>query len=885
MAKFLGAPLDIPAATAGTHAVRKQYVDNADAALAARLGVLEAGGSGGGQSLKVRATTQAITAAAGDFVLADAALGSLVITLPASPATNTSVAVKKVDNSLNLVVVAGAGSSLIDGDSTLDLIQAQSGAVLVYDGTNWRVEATVIFDPGARNFTFRGEWSNTVTYGVNDVVYYHRSAYLAKQGSTGVEPTVDGSNATWGLLVLHGAIGDPGPQGPKGDTGDTGPAGPKGDTGSAGPAGADGATGPAGVQGATGPAGPKGDTGAPGPIGATGAQGDPGPAGPAGAQGVQGPKGDQGEQGPPGAGSAGDVGPMGPKGDTGAQGAAGPQGVAGPAGATGPQGDPGVAGPAGPTGAAGPTGPKGDQGDVGPAGPTGATGPEGPTGLKGDKGETGTVGATGPAGPGIAAGGTAGQTLTKKSATDFDTQWGNPGVGLWNLVTVAWNEPDPTYTAKAGDYVLADAFDTPSAAGPMSITLPVATAGQMVKVRNIGSGRISINPGPDQFLLFGAPDALTKNTETVTYVAYSYPVTPELSFTVWVPAESGMNFKGEFDLDTTYVANDVVTYDGGSWVYFLSVGVAGQPPGEGSSFWKLLGRAGATGPAGPAGPKGDTGAAGAAGPTGPKGDTGAAGAAGPTGATGAAGAAGATGPAGPKGDTGATGPAGPAGDPGPAGAAGPKGDTGAAGPKGDTGAAGATGATGPKGDTGAAGAPGATGATGAAGLKGDTGVAGPAGATGAQGPAGATGAQGPAGPTGAAGPKGDTGSVGATGPTGPAGPKGDQGEANYASPTFTGVTTLSGGVRYNTLTQSTAYTILLTDRVVLTNNASSMVITLPSAVTAGNGAVFTVKNIGAGLVTMGSSAGTIDGVSASTVTIAQWVSRTFLSNGTNWFMM
>ena len=43
-------------------------------------------------------------------------------------------------------------------------------------------------------------------------------------------------------------------------------------------------------------------------------------------------------------------------------------------------------------------------------------------GIKGDKGETG---AQGPTGPGIAQGGTTGQFLTKKSATDYDTQWSN----------------------------------------------------------------------------------------------------------------------------------------------------------------------------------------------------------------------------------------------------------------------------------------------------------------------------------------------------------------------------------------------------------------------------------------------------------------------------
>lgn len=65
----------------------------------------------------------------------------------------------------------------------------------------------------------------------------------------------------------------------------------------------------------------------------------------------------------------------------------------------------------GPTGAIGPQGPKGDTGDTGPQG------------LKGDTGDTGPAGADG---IGVPAGGTTGQILSKKTETDYDTQWVNP---------------------------------------------------------------------------------------------------------------------------------------------------------------------------------------------------------------------------------------------------------------------------------------------------------------------------------------------------------------------------------------------------------------------------------------------------------------------------
>jgi hypothetical protein len=52
--------------------------------------------------------------------------------------------------------------------------------------------------------------------------------------------------------------------------------------------------------------------------------------------------------------------------------------------------------------------------------PPGATGPSGPAGANG---------ATGPAGPGVPVGGTAGQLLTKNTATNYDTIWTTPASG------------------------------------------------------------------------------------------------------------------------------------------------------------------------------------------------------------------------------------------------------------------------------------------------------------------------------------------------------------------------------------------------------------------------------------------------------------------------
>ena len=296
-----------------------------------------------------------------------------------------------------------------------------------------------------------------------------------------------GDDGAEGPVGPAGLQGDPGPQGPVGDTGPkgepgaVGPEGPQGPKGAAGPAGPKGDTGPAGPKGEIGPAGPTGDTGPQGEPGATGPQGPQGPAGAAGPAGPGvAPGGTAGQvlakktgddydtqwvnmeggggtvsvevasttTGEPGtdaqvtnSGTATNVQlnfviPRGDNGATGEKGPAGPQGDTGPEGPQGPKGDTGPEGPQGPKGDAGPEGPqglKGDTGPEGPQGPKGDTGPEGPQGPKGDAGPEGPQGLPGETGAGVAAGGTAGQVLTKKSGTDYDTEWKTPVVTAGEL--------------------------------------------------------------------------------------------------------------------------------------------------------------------------------------------------------------------------------------------------------------------------------------------------------------------------------------------------------------------------------------------------------------------------------------------------------------------
>jgi hypothetical protein len=160
----------------------------------------------------------------------------------------------------------------------------------------------------ALGFTFRGPWTSTAVYSVNDVTTAGGSSYIALKSSVAADPAIDVS-ASGGNWALFAGVGE---KGSAGATGPQGPVGPPGPTGATGPAGAAGTQGPVGPQGMVGPAGPTGAAGATGPAGAPGPTGAAGPAGATGAAGAQGP-----------------IGATGPAGLTGQTGAMGPQGPAG----------------------------------------------------------------------------------------------------------------------------------------------------------------------------------------------------------------------------------------------------------------------------------------------------------------------------------------------------------------------------------------------------------------------------------------------------------------------------------------------------------------------------------------------------------------------------
>lgn len=93
-------------------------------------------------NLNIVGVTGNYTAKANDFVNASAVSGGLTVTLPVTPATNTLVAVKKVDVTTNMVTVVPGAGATINGDTAMGLAVQGGSATLQYDGTNWQVLST-----------------------------------------------------------------------------------------------------------------------------------------------------------------------------------------------------------------------------------------------------------------------------------------------------------------------------------------------------------------------------------------------------------------------------------------------------------------------------------------------------------------------------------------------------------------------------------------------------------------------------------------------------------------------------------------------------------------------------------------------------------------------
>jgi Chaperone of endosialidase/Collagen triple helix repeat (20 copies) len=437
-----------------------------------------------------------------------------------------------------------------------------------------------------------------------------------------------------------------------------------------------------------------------------------------------------------GTGATGATGPTGPQGPNGVAGAPGATGATGPSGADGLTVLNGTNNPDPTIGADGDFyintasntifGPRvadvwpagvsliGAAGTVGAAGATGAQGPvgaAGATGAQGAAGVAGTVGVTGPTGPTGVTGatGTNGNSFNFRNAFDSSATYAISDVVTYSgssYVAVQANTgpANATPDANAGAWSVMAQEGTAGAtgvAGTVGATGATGATGVAGTAGATGATGVAGTAGATGAT--GVAGAVGATGATgVAGVAGATGVAGAVGATGATGATgstgSGFNFRNAFNSNATYAINDVVTFNGSTYMAFLAnSGPTNPTPDTNAGVWGVMaqqGSAGAAGATGVAGTPGATGATGTAGATGPTGTAGIVGATGATGATGVAGTAGATGGTGATGATGATGLAGTSGATGLTGATGAPGIAGIAGATGSTGPSGATGSTG-----------------------------------------------------------------------------------------------------------------------------------------------------------------------------------------------
>jgi hypothetical protein len=262
----------------------------------------------------------------------------------------------------------------------------------------------------------------------------------------------------------------------------------------------------------------------------------------------------------------------------------------------------------------------------------------------------------------------------------LDGAFDNNGIALVQdgSISVLFNSKENTASSHEArlDITLRSLGEYVGASGPTGATGPIGPTGPTGDTGATGPTGATGNTGATGATGAQGPTGPTGATGETGATGATGAVGP--TGPTGATGATGITFEGIWADATSYQVNDIVTYNGETWIALFDHasntndfpgGVADCGSGS-ENCWSKLAALGATGPTGPTGANGNdgaTGATGAQGPTGPTGATGDTGATGPTGPTGAQGDTGATGAQGTQGATGATGPTGATGSTGPTG--------------------------------------------------------------------------------------------------------------------------------------------------------------------------------------------------------------------------
>ena len=296
----------------------------------------------------------------------------------------------------------------------------------------------------------------------------------------------------------------------------------------------------------------------------------------------QGPKGDTGPAGP--------MGVQGPQGERGLQ---GPQGLQGPKGETGSVGPQGPIGPQGSQGVQGEAGPKGDKGDTGNTGPQGPQGPQGVQGIQGERGASGNdftikgyVSSTASL-PELTANEVGTAYLVGTSTPRLVYLWGYNELGV-----LGWSNQGYLQGPQGPQGIQG----VQGIQGPTGDTGPKGDKGETGATGPQGPKGDTGDVGPTGPAGATGPEGPQGPQGNQGVQGIQGPVGPTGPQGPKGDTGEGFNFMGAWVSDNEYFKNDVVTYNGSSYVLITDtlVGSTTDPEND-TTNWSVMAQGGASG--------------------------------------------------------------------------------------------------------------------------------------------------------------------------------------------------------------------------------------------------------------------------------------------------
>jgi hypothetical protein len=199
--------------------------------------------------------------------------------------------------------------------------------------------------------------------------------------------------------------------------------------------------------------------------------------------------------------------------------------------------------------------------------------------------------------------------------------------GLISLggITFPLTQVSTTYTVDSTDYFVE------AISGTFTISLPTAVGieGKIYQIKNSGAGDITVDPNGGE-TIDGSGTVVLGPKQSL------YIVSNDANWLIG--GANGISFiwEGTWSSGSNYDENDVVYYDGSSYIAVANVS-SGQNPPDNNSNWELMAQAGTSGTSGSSGISGSSGSSGTSGSSGSDGSSGTSGSSGSSGTSGTSG--------------------------------------------------------------------------------------------------------------------------------------------------------------------------------------------------------------------------------------------------------